>query len=77
MKPMRKLLYVAVITLVSFAPFARAQTSPNAVSPKPTPVPTPVVRMPEASSTAMLAVDLLAAGALILVIRRRAARRNP
>jgi hypothetical protein len=67
----RKLLYASVITLVSFAPLARAQSS-NVASPKPI----SAVPMPEASGTAILAADLLSVGALVFAFRRRAARRN-
>jgi hypothetical protein len=68
---MRLLACSAVITLVSFAPLARAQSSPSVVKPV---GPISAVPMPEGSSTAILAIDLLTVGALIFVFRRRAAR---
>jgi hypothetical protein len=67
---MRLLACCAVITLVSFAPLARAQSSPDVIKP----VGPVAVKMPEASSTAILATDLLSVAALIFVFRRRAAR---
>jgi hypothetical protein len=67
----RKLLYCAVIALVSFAPLARAQSRPNVLSPGPQVAP---VQMPEVSTTAILATDLLSVGALIFMFRRRVAR---
>jgi hypothetical protein len=70
---MRKLLYSAVIALVSFAPLARAQARPDLITPKPPPAP---IAMPEVATPAILAMDLLSVGALIFVFRRRAARTN-
>jgi hypothetical protein len=66
---MRKLLYSAVIMLVSLAPMAHAQSS--AVAPRPTAVP-----MPEVAVPAILAVDLLSVGVLIYAFRRRVARKD-
>lgn len=67
----RKALYAAVITLVSIAPMARAQEKSEFVSPQGL-----VVAMPEASSPVMLATDLLCAGVLIWLFRRRAPSTN-
>jgi hypothetical protein len=68
---MRKLLYSAVITLVSLAPLVRAQVGPDVLRP-----PVAPVQMPEVASPAILAADLLSVGALIFVFRRRAGRTN-
>jgi hypothetical protein len=68
---MRKLMYSAVIMLVSFAPAAHAQAKPQAIRPPAAPVP-----MPEVASTAILAMDLLSVGVLIFIFRRRAADTN-
>lgn len=65
----RKLLYCAVIALATFAPMGRAQVEKPGVLVAP-------VQMPEVSSTAILATDLLSVGVLIFVFRRRAARTN-
>jgi hypothetical protein len=68
----RKLLYCAVIALATFAPVGRAQVErPNVLV-----APVAPVQMPEVSSTAILAADLLSVGALIFVFHRRAARTN-
>jgi hypothetical protein len=67
---MRKLLYSAVIMLVSFAPMAHAQVLPAVLTPA------PPIAMPEAATPAILATDLLSVGVLIFVFRRRAARTN-
>jgi len=67
----RKLIYCAVIMLVSFAPMARAQARPEVLR-----APAPPVPMPEVASTAILSADLLSVGVLIFFFRRRAAGRN-
>jgi hypothetical protein len=68
---MRKVLYSAVIMLVSFAPSARAQARRLVLTPAPM-----VIQMPEVANTAILATDLLSVGILIFVFRRRAPRTN-
>jgi hypothetical protein len=68
---MRKLLYSAVIALVSFAPMARGQARRLVITPAP-----PLVAMPEVATPAILATDLISVGALIFVFRRRAAAKN-
>jgi hypothetical protein len=70
---MRRLMYSAVIMLVTFAPVVHAQARPQLITPKPPPAP---VQMPEVASTAILAADLLSVGALIFVFRRRATTKN-
>lgn len=75
---MRRALYIAVITLVSFGPSASAQSTAghqrgNRGS---TGGPVLVIQMPEPSSPALLTIDLLSAGALILLFRRHAAGTN-
>jgi len=68
---MRKLVYSAVIMLVSFAPAARAQVQPQVAR-----GPVAPVAMPEVATTAILATDLLSVGVLIFIFRRRAAGTN-
>jgi 2-methylcitrate dehydratase PrpD len=65
----RKALYLAVLTLVSLVPLARAQVEESSNQKK-------KVAMPEASSPAVLAADLVSVGALILLVRRREASKN-
>ena len=65
----QKALYCALLTLVSFAPLARAQVVESSAKKK-------SVAMPEASSPAILATDLLSVGALIFLMRRREAGKN-
>jgi len=67
---MRKLLYSAVIMLVSFAPLAHAHALPAVLTPA------QPIAMPEVGTPAILATDLLSVGVLIFVFRRRAARTN-
>jgi hypothetical protein len=68
---MQKLIYSAVIMLVSFAPAAHAQAKPQVLRPPAAPV-----QMPEVASTAILATDLLSVGVLIFLFRRRKAATN-
>jgi hypothetical protein len=68
---LRKLLFPAVITLVSFAPMAHAKSSAIVLGP-----PKLVIQMPEPSSATILAADLMCVGALIFALRRRMSRTN-
>ncbi|MGA3239598.1 MAG: hypothetical protein ABSG03_25250 [Bryobacteraceae bacterium] len=68
---MRKLLYSAVIAMMSFAPLARAQSKPDVLR-----APVAPVQMPEVATPAILAADLVSVGVLIFAFRRRAARTN-
>lgn len=75
---MRRALYVAVITLVSFGLAVGAQSTGghqrgNRGS---TAGPVLIIPMPEPSSPTLLAIDLLSVGALILLFRRRVAGTN-
>ena len=67
---MRKVFCSTVFALLSFVPGASAagQTAPFALV-----VP---ISMPEPSSPALLAVDLLAVGALVFFLRRRISGTN-
>jgi len=73
---MRMTLCFAVITLVSFGPLARAQSTAGhqRANRGSTSGPVFVIQMPEPSSPALLAIDLLSVGALILLFRRRTNR---
>jgi hypothetical protein len=64
---MRKTLRLAVIALVSFVPWAHAQSmaAHGRVTVR------AVVPMPEPSSSAMLAIDLFSVGVLVFLLRRR------
>lgn len=67
---MRKVLHSTVLALLSFVPgaYAAGHTVPAALI-----VP---ISMPEPSSPALLAVDLLAVGALVFFLRRRVSGTN-
>jgi hypothetical protein len=68
---MQKTCCAVLLTLACFAPFGRAE---NSVLKAVTPVKigrSLTIAMPEPSSPALLAVDLLSAGALVLFLRRR------
>jgi hypothetical protein len=71
---MRRLVYSAVIMVVSFASVANAQVQPQVIKGPVSPV--APVAMPETASTAILATDLLSVGVLIFMFRRRATRTN-
>jgi hypothetical protein len=64
---MGKILFYTVIAFVGFAPWACARPEPE----RPEWPERRVVAMPEPSSPAVLAADLLCVGALTLVFRRR------
>jgi hypothetical protein len=73
---MRKWLFFAVITLVTFAPRAHAwDTAGISVARKAVPA-AMTVQVPEPSSPGLLAIDLLSVGAMIIVFRRRWASRT-
>jgi hypothetical protein len=68
---MRKTCYAVILTLACFAPYGRAESSVlKAVTTVKTGRSLRIV-MPEPTSPALLAVDLLSAGALVLFLRRR------
>jgi hypothetical protein len=68
---MRKTCCAVLLTLACFAPFGRAEDSVlKAVTTFKTGGPLKIV-MPEPSSPALLTVDLLSAGALVLLLRRK------
>lgn len=74
---MRRALYFAVVILVSFGLSARAQsTAGHQRGIRSTGGPVLIIQMPEPSSPALLAIDLLSVGALILLFRRRIAGPN-
>jgi len=70
---MRKTFCVLMLTLACFAPYGRAANS--VLKPLTTGKTgrSLTIVMPEPSSPALLAVDLLSAGALVLFLRRRTA----
>jgi hypothetical protein len=74
---MWKALSIAtVVALMSFAPCARAQDRVIGGSRMDSVLTVLVIQMPEASSPALLPIDLLAVGALVILFRRRSAHRT-
>jgi hypothetical protein len=71
-----KSLFSLVVTAVSLMPLARAQDRALTGTKALTIPAVLVIQMPEPSSPAMLAIDLLSVGGLIYVVRRRVARKN-
>ncbi len=71
---MRKTLYSTVIALASLAPWAHAQTGAVTGAKTLTVPAVLVVPVPEPSSPALLGIDLLSVGALIVLFRRAAGR---
>ncbi|MGO9270771.1 MAG: hypothetical protein ACLQOO_11055 [Terriglobia bacterium] len=69
---MQKALYSTVIALASFAPWAHGQTGAVTGAKILTVPALLVVQMPEPSSPALLAIDLLSVGGLIVLFRHRA-----
>jgi len=72
---MRKALSFAVVTLLSFAPFVRAQNA-SAISKVNSVLAVLIIPVPEPSIPALLPIDLLTVGALVIVFRWRATGRN-
>lgn len=75
---MRRAVYFAVVTLVSFGLSSRAQSTAGHQRGirGSTGGPVLIIQMPEPSSPALLAIDLLSVGALILLSRRRVSGTN-
>jgi hypothetical protein len=70
--PMRKLFCSTVLALVSFVPGAQAGT----IAPIQTAPLGLIIPMPEPSSPALLAVDVLSVGVLAFLLRRRKSSTN-